>query len=128
MSGSDSIRDPVVARCPRCQEEISGKASVCPRCRNSALVDLLVSEAVSSSKLRYQAARALIAVRPGLNLATAQAQLSVWNGRVLSGVPPGVAAAGWAALESLGIRSEQVAAAGEPHDRRRVIGSPPAVS
>jgi serine protease Do len=110
--------------CPNCQEGISGNASVCPRCRTSTLVDLLVDQAVADPKLRYRAARAVAGFRAGASLANLQGALGVGGARVLSGVTPGVAAACAESLAAIGVRTTPVSAATEPQAEARSWKSP----
>jgi len=99
--------------CPNCRESISGNATVCPRCRTSTLVDLLVDQAVADQRLRYRAARAAAGFRKGASLANLQGALGVSGGRLLSGVTPGVAAACAASLRAIGVATSEVAASTE---------------
>jgi S1-C subfamily serine protease len=103
--------DPARVPCPNCREAISGDATVCPQCRTSALVDLIVGEALANPKTRYRAARALAALGPEAPpLARVQNALATAEGRVLTGAKPGLAATAAAALEGLGVRTRQVPA------------------
>jgi S1-C subfamily serine protease len=96
--------------CPQCRETISGEASVCPYCRTSTIVDLVVDQPVSDARVRYQAARLVASLRPGTPLATIQAALSTRGGRVVASVTPGTAAAAEAQLHTLGVPVRQTVA------------------
>jgi hypothetical protein len=65
--------EPSRVPCPQCREPIAGDALVCPQCRSAALVDLVVDPVVVDPKVRYRAARALVALGPDMpTLAAAQ--------------------------------------------------------
>jgi serine protease Do len=123
--------DPNRIPCPQCREPIAGDATVCPQCRSSALVDLLVEQAVSDPKLRYRAARALVALGPDMpGLAAAQGILGTARGRLLAAAKPGRAAGAAAVLEPLGIKSVQAPAHPGPGAPAVPVpaASPPAIT
>ena len=50
------------AKCPSCAESIAPEARICPHCRQSALVDVVLQSPVTDPRLRYQLARQIAAL------------------------------------------------------------------
>jgi serine protease Do len=51
-------------QCPSCAESIAAEARICPHCRQSALVDVVVEQVVTDARLRYQLARQIASWGP----------------------------------------------------------------
>jgi S1-C subfamily serine protease len=73
-------------------------------------VDLIVEQAVSDGRQRYQAARLVGSLQPGTPMAAVQAALGTRGSRLLAGVTPGTAAAAVSGLSALGVATRQAVA------------------
>ena len=74
-------------------------------------MDLVVEQAVADPKLRYRAARALVALGPDMPaLAAAQTALGTARGRLLAAAKPGRAAEAAAVLDPIGVHTVQAPA------------------
>jgi serine protease Do len=72
---SDSIER---ERCPRCGEAAALAARVCPHCKGSLLVDVVVNSAPSDPRLRYQLAKSLSGLpAPAPSFSAAQQALGI---------------------------------------------------
>ncbi|MGH9460737.1 MAG: S1C family serine protease [Vicinamibacteria bacterium] len=73
MSQKEPIREP----CPHCGELAALGGRICPHCKGSLLVDLILPEAVRDPRTRYHLARALSQLGPpAIPLLTLQKQLA----------------------------------------------------
>ncbi|MGE0453822.1 MAG: trypsin-like peptidase domain-containing protein [Vicinamibacteria bacterium] len=75
--------------CPACAEPIALEARICPHCRSSVLVDLVLARPLPESRERFQLARALAALAPAFGgFAAVQRRLSA-GGSLAAGLTRG---------------------------------------
>ena len=85
---------------------VAVEARICPHCGKSALVDLLVGDAVADGRKRYRLARALSALGPGMpSLVEIQQTLARKDGVVVSGKTRAFATRAFQVLEAEGVAS-----------------------
>lgn len=77
---SDIEREP----CPRCGEPAAVSASLCPQCRGSLLVDVVLDASPADPRARYQTARAIAALGPPAPSFMAAQQIVGLPGSVLA--------------------------------------------
>jgi serine protease Do len=106
--------------CPRCGKPAPLAGRVCPHCKGSLLVDVVLAAAPSDGRARYQAARSLSTLGPGAPaFSAAQQAMAIPGAVIVSGVTRDLAAKILEALAEHGGRGrttpavEEGAAAGE---------------